>query len=137
MRSNHMGSDARFWMWTSRKTFVRSSADSNAEGERGIWTFVLTDNGFVTYAKRTSKPPPSSANGRYGWSKKGKGGVEGLKIEGDIRQICKTCGRSATHCRPLYPRQEHRSSLPRLPASARQVGAGTRQCRPVRAGGVP
>lgn len=35
---------------------MRSSADSNAEGERGTWTFVLTDNGFVTYTKRTSKP---------------------------------------------------------------------------------
>lgn len=38
-------------MWTSRKTFERSSVDSNAEGERGTWTFVLTDNGLVTYTK--------------------------------------------------------------------------------------
>ena len=51
MRSNHMGSDVKFWMWTSRKTFERSSVDSNAEGERGTWTFVLTDNGLVTYTK--------------------------------------------------------------------------------------
>jgi hypothetical protein len=36
-------------MWTSRKTFERSSLDSNAEGERGTWTLVLTDNGLVTY----------------------------------------------------------------------------------------
>jgi hypothetical protein len=38
-------------MWTSRKTFERSSVDSNAEGERGTWTFVLTDSGLVTYTK--------------------------------------------------------------------------------------
>jgi len=36
-------------MWTSRKTFERSSEDSNAEGERGTWTFVLTESGLVTY----------------------------------------------------------------------------------------
>src|SRR5216683_7464047 len=65
MRSNHMGSDVRFCMWISRKTFVRSSADSNAEGERGTWTFVLTDNGLVTYTKRTSKSL-SSANSHFG-----------------------------------------------------------------------
>jgi len=34
---------------------VRSSADSNAEGERGTWTLVLTDNGLVTYTKRKFK----------------------------------------------------------------------------------
>ena len=38
-------------MWTSRKTFERSSVDSNAEGERGTWTFVLTESGLVTYTK--------------------------------------------------------------------------------------
>jgi hypothetical protein len=38
-------------MWTSRKTFERSSVDSSAEGERGTWTFVLTDSGLVTYTK--------------------------------------------------------------------------------------
>ena len=25
--------------------------DDNAEGERGTWTFVLTDSGLVTYTK--------------------------------------------------------------------------------------
>jgi hypothetical protein len=54
MRSNHMGSDVRFWIWTSRKTFERSSVDSSAEGERGTWTFVLTDSGLVTYTKNMS-----------------------------------------------------------------------------------
>jgi hypothetical protein len=38
-------------MWTSRKTFERSSVDGNAEGEQGTWTFVLTDSGLVTYTK--------------------------------------------------------------------------------------
>ena len=38
-------------MWTSRKTFERSFVDSNAEGERGTWTFVLTESGLVTYTK--------------------------------------------------------------------------------------
>jgi hypothetical protein len=53
MCSNHMGSDVRFCMWTSRKTFVRSFIDSNADGERGTWTLVLTDSGLVTYKKST------------------------------------------------------------------------------------
>jgi hypothetical protein len=38
-------------MWISRKTFVRSSRDSSADGERGTWTLVLTDSGLFTYAK--------------------------------------------------------------------------------------
>jgi len=140
MRSNHIGSDVRFWMWTSRKTFVRSSADSNAEGERGPWTFVLTDNGLVTYTRRNSKPL-SSAHGysvhTYGWPRGGKGDRGFKEGQDDVQRICKTCGRFATRCCPLYPRQCHRWSLLRLQVSARQVGAGTRRCKPVRAGRVP
>jgi hypothetical protein len=30
---------------------VRSLIDSNADGERGTWTLVLTDNGLVTYTE--------------------------------------------------------------------------------------
>ena len=41
-------------MWTSRKTFVRSLADSSAEGERGTWTLVLTDRGLVTYTNNVT-----------------------------------------------------------------------------------
>lgn len=142
MRSNHIGSDVRFCMWTSRKTFVRSSADNNAEGERGTWTFVLTDNGLVTYTKRNSEPL-SSANGHcvhtYGWSRRGKGDIGFKGGQGNAQQICKTCERFATRYHPPYPRQSHRRSLLRLhwQVSARQVGAGTRRCKPVRAGRVP
>jgi hypothetical protein len=103
---------------------VRSSADSNAEGERGIWTFVLTDNGFVTYAKRRSKPPPLSAIAHiYGWSKKGKGGgggfekskatygkfvklAEGLQPIIVLRIHARTTGRRCRGCRSPGARWE-------------------------------
>lgn len=48
MRSNHIGSCVVFCIWTSRKTFSRSTGSSSADGDLGRWTFVLTDKGFVT-----------------------------------------------------------------------------------------
>lgn len=48
MRSNHIGSWVKFWMWTSKKIFSRSVAESNAEGDLGACTLVLTESGLVT-----------------------------------------------------------------------------------------
>ena len=49
---------------------MRSSVESNAEGERGTWTFVLTDSGLVTYTKSMST---SGMTGTYTLIKEGRG----------------------------------------------------------------
>jgi hypothetical protein len=81
-------------MWTSRKTFERSLVDSNAEGERGTWTFVLTDSGLVTCTKSTSNLV-SKVTDQGDENERGKD-------ELNVQRICKICERSATRYHPLY-----------------------------------
>jgi hypothetical protein len=121
-------------MWTSRKTFERSSVDSNAEGERGTWTFVLTDSGLVTYTKACQIL--SAKGNSYPLCQKRRREARG-KEEINVQRICKICERSATRYHPLCPHHRGRLSLPRLQVSVRQVGAGTIQCKPVHAVRVP
>ena len=52
IRSNQRDSWVIFWMWTSRKTLSLSIGEKSADGDRGTYTFVLTDRGLVTYQRQ-------------------------------------------------------------------------------------